>query len=1120
MFNEIVQRNFQRNPKNPMQKQTNQTPFSGAVCGRIRAYSKTLSAVTLALLATAAMNANAADLTWNNGASTGNWNLTDANWTGSVWNNAAPDNAIFDATTFQMGAINLTVPITAGSITVGSASQSDPFTQGSLTGGSLRADSVLVNGNNSGETFGNFNILTFNVPTVSIAGDVSVGLFSTLNISSGNFAASRIIPTPVNNEYVIVTISGSAVVTLTNGLDGGAFANQTFRLNLNAGSTLNTPFIVTSDRFPSVPSIGFLWNSGKVVATGSTNNFIQTFGGFNYDNKIQIGTGAVLDTAGYDIGVGVSMLAVGSGGLTKLGAGTLTLTGTNVAYAGDTVVGGGTLMVADGWQPSAGSQVVISNGFVLNLNFAGSKVVGGLVINGVTLPDGTYNAGNQPANISGTGSLLVTGGPRNMVWNNGAATGNWNTTDANWTGLIWANSRPDNAVFTTVGGSINLTVPITAGSFTFGSSVLNCPNATFSGGSLQLTNNLTVQGNSGNGPRTTAVNMPTFNVGTVTAADVLVGRATLNINSGTWGVNRIIASPISRDWGHTTIGGTAVVTATNGVDGAVGVPNSQAWGMNLDAGGTLYTPYILVADRFAFGANAGAGADFFNWNGGKVVATVDTNGFFSLGGGGGTFFAAVYVGDGGAFFDTAGHNVGFTNNVLQNSVLAGSTGIGGFTKLGAGTLTITGETSWGGDTTVDAGTLVLSFPELAANAGVIINSSAVLQLNFAGSETNTVSRVVIGGVPKPPGVYNASTDPGRITGTGSLLVGPLTLVSATRDYFIQTKVTVVFSTDVNPATATVAANYTIDNGATVGTATMLNATTVVLWASPLSATNVYTLTNNNVQDLVGATIAANSTVPISIPAFVTETVRVPYSLGGTNTVVVLEAEDYNLQIPGTLGYTWEFTTTPVNLLPTATDTNYSGTGVMEAQPYTPNQNIGGSTAGPELEYKVFFPAPASYFVWVRGVGDATSFTTGGTQRSIQTGLDGILLQQISSFPQANGYVWLNLFFGGAIAPTVVTTPGYHKVNAWMRQQGFAFDKLLLTTSASYVPTGFGPAESPIAVSPILITRSGANVVLTWDGLGILQSSTNVATGYTDIVGSFSPWTVAPTGAQKYFRVRE
>jgi hypothetical protein len=58
-------------------------------------------------------------------------------------------------------------------------------------------------------------------------------------------------------------------------------------------------------------------------------------------------------------------------------------------------------------------------------------------------------------------------------------------------------------------------------------------------------------------------------------------------------------------------------------------------------------------------------------------------------------------------------------------------------------------------------------------------------------------------------------------------------------------------------------------------------------------------------------------------------------------------------------------------------------------------------------------------------------------------------------------------------------------------------------------------------SPVItVTRSGTDLVLTWPGGGLLQSSTNVVGPYTDIIGSSSPWTNAPTGVQEYFRVRQ
>lgn len=53
---------------------------------------------------------------------------------------------------------------------------------------------------------------------------------------------------------------------------------------------------------------------------------------------------------------------------------------------------------------------------------------------------------------------------------------------------------------------------------------------------------------------------------------------------------------------------------------------------------------------------------------------------------------------------------------------------------------------------------------------------------------------------------------------------------------------------------------------------------------------------------------------------------------------------------------------------------------------------------------------------------------------------------------------------------------------------------------------------------ITIERVGSDVRLTWS-LGALQSADTVNGGYTDVLGASSPYTVAPSAAQKYYRLR-
>jgi hypothetical protein len=91
-----------------------------------------------------------------------------------------------------------------------------------------------------------------------------------------------------------------------------------------------------------------------------------------------------------------------------------------------------------------------------------------------------------------------------------------------------------------------------------------------------------------------------------------------------------------------------------------------------------------------------------------------------------------------------------------------------------------------------------------------------------------------------------------------------TLVSAARDSVVQTSVSVAFSEPVSAATATNASNYAINNGVTVSAATLVNATNVVLTTSAITPGPSYVLTVNNVGDWAGNTIAANSTIGVTV----------------------------------------------------------------------------------------------------------------------------------------------------------------------------------------------------------------------------------------------------------------
>jgi hypothetical protein len=337
-----------------------------------------------------------------------------------------------------------------------------------------------------------------------------------------------------------------------------------------------------------------------------------------------------------------------------------------------------------------------------------------------------------------------------------------------------------------------------------------------------------------------------------------------------------------------------------------------------------------------------------------------------------------------------------------------------------------------------------------------------------------------------------------------------TLVSASLG-LQNTSVTVVFSEAFSAVTATNASNYSINNGVTVSSATVVNSSTVLLTTSPITTGNP-TLTASGISDWAGN---VNASSQIAITGVASDVVRLQDS--SANHLLVLEAEDFSLNLsPSPDGYSWVFTPTPTYLTPTDANITYSGTGVMEAQPNT-GVNRGSTVTYPELDYKVYFSTTGTNYSWVRGVGDSAPGPSAND--SVFIGIDGTATTGWTGFPLGAGYAWGNANAGGLSDPIIVTTPGYHVINVWMREDGFAFDKLVLSSNPSFNPTGIGPAESSAILLPVTVTHAGGSLSIIWSGASILQSA-NVVTGpWTDVAGATSPYVVTPTGLQKFYRVR-
>ncbi len=140
----------------------------------------------------------------------------------------------------------------------------------------------------------------------------------------------------------------------------------------------------------------------------------------------------------------------------------------------------------------------------------------------------------------------------------------------------------------------------------------------------------------------------------------------------------------------------------------------------------------------------------------------------------------------------------------------------------------------------------------------------------------------------------------------------------------------------------------------------------------------------------------------------------------------------------------------------------SGNEAMEAAPnikFSVTANYAPDNS-PRLDFDVNFVKTGTHYVWVRGYGPDLG------SDSIHIGLNNIAVSSagaMKSFSPNKSWIWCGDAEGtGVLAPAIIDIPstGIHTINAWMREDGFIFDKIVITTDPDYVPTDIGPGESP------------------------------------------------------------
>jgi autotransporter-associated beta strand protein len=368
------------------------------------------------------------NLKWEGDGSANLWNTNTLNFLHDASPAAfAPgDNVLFDDTGFNTPAVALGFTLTPGLVEVNAsqdytlggngslagamkivkdgsgtltlASSNNTFSGGIelLDGGVTLATTNLVAG--TGPILLNGGLLTLTAPggPAQYANPVTVASPSTVRVlSSGNV-----------NQAFSGALSGSGNLTFDIG-SGGTFSPRSGMTMSGYSGTI----LLAGPGF-------FRWQGGTGSSTvafdlGANGNMLTRDGGTITLGSLTGGTGSFLRGAGstatattYVIGgkntsttfAGTITNGVVGGvpvstAITKLGTGTLTLTGTN-NYTGTTSVGAGTLVINGN---NGSSAVVVSNGATLG----GSGIIGGTL---------TANNGGKIAPGNSAGTLNLAGG--------------------------------------------------------------------------------------------------------------------------------------------------------------------------------------------------------------------------------------------------------------------------------------------------------------------------------------------------------------------------------------------------------------------------------------------------------------------------------------------------------------------------------------------------------------------------------------------------------------------------------------------------------------------------------------------------------------------------------------
>jgi fibronectin-binding autotransporter adhesin len=570
-------------------------------------------------------------------------------------------------------------------------------------------------------------------------------------VTNGTIACNIAGAGPIEVDSGTLTLSGNNTYTGTNILKGGELIAGSLELATPSGP-LGEPLN------PGDQTISF---QGGILGYSTVNNF-------DYSPRFSTSPGQQykIDTASANVTMTNALISSG-GTFTKLGSGSLTLSGAN-SYNGLTRVIAGKLVIAG---TQGNGNISVDDGAALGVTENGTPLAPATLTLGTSF-GATLEANNvtnetvaplTPTTLASAGTLTVN-----------ANNGRFRTIGQTFPLLAWTSGTPPATTLGFLGGAgghlttnltlngINLVIDqppfiwtgnnngswdtTTPNNWVFSGSSVPWVNGNFAlfDDSLTANPSVTISGVL-SGQTITFANFNTnYTLNSVDVANNLGGTTRLTMAGGG---TTTLAGGANTYTGVTTItgGGTLSVgtLANGGIASDIGASANSAANLVLDNGTLVYTGGGATSDRLFTLGTGGGTID----NEGIGTLTLNNSGSIGLASSGPRTLTLTGIGTADTFGSALGESGG------QTTLL----------KKGTGTWILTGASTYSGGTEVQAGQLNVGNGGSSGNLGLgpVLDSTAI-DINRTGT----------------------LTVPGAISGTGSLTIdGPGTVILANNNIY-------------------------------------------------------------------------------------------------------------------------------------------------------------------------------------------------------------------------------------------------------------------------------------------------------------------------------------------------